>query len=415
MKIVFVSLMCYDTLYSDVVAAHPGDPDFFDREVIARHSDPIHKWCKMILENGGNAELWYLSALSKSTAVFQHRYGHVCRRIPGFQLGKYFGRFLECDCSSAVFRELRRHRLTHVLLVPYLQNRFLPVDMSDIVIRWCQRAGIKVYPVYGGASISDYGPLKRAIKAHVLRSVDGLLCQSRRELGIMRDQHRFPMERLHYFKNPLDLDNFHAVARAECNSRLGLSGAYRYLLYIGRLVQAKGVHHLVRIMPKILETEPACKLLIVGWGSMETQLRSMVETLHLEHDVSIIPSVANEELKYYYSLADIVVLPSYSEGTPNVLMEAIACGTPCVATTVGGIPDLLGEGVGIMVPPKDEAALLGAIQAVLSGRFTPNAAGSKALVEEIDIDRKGVELERILRAPMKGDLATVAHGSVLAP
>ena len=396
MRVAFVSLICYDSLSSDVVAAHPSDPDYFDREILAKHSDPIHKWCKMILDEGDSVELWYLSALSGTSAVFRHKYGHTCRRIPGFHLRKYLGRFLDCDCSTELLRELKRHEVSHVLLIPYLLNRRLPVDMSDIVIRSCQRAGIKVLPVYGGSSINIYGPVKRAIKAHVLRSVDGLLCQSRRELELMRDQHRFPVEKLHYFKNPLDLINFQPVPRAECARKLKLDGGSRYLLYVGRLVEPKGIRHLVRIMPEILMAEPSCKLLIAGWGPMEAELRGLVEVLHLEREISIVPFVANNDLKYYYSLADVVVLPSYSEGTPNVLMEAIACGATCVATDVGGIPDLLGDGVGIMVPPRDEGALLAAILKVLRGEFAVNQGKRLALMSEIDVTTKRKELHRIL-------------------
>lgn len=396
MRIALVSLICYDRLFRTQLIDHRDDPDYLDREIIANHGDPVHKICRALLGSDAGAELWYLSAYAKATKVFRHKYGHNLRRISGFALGDYLTRFLDCDSSVELLREIRHRQLTHVLLVPYLLNPLLPLDMADVLIAWCKRRGIKVFPIFGGSSINDYGPLKRTIKAHVLRSADGLLCQSRRELEIMRDQHRFPAERLHYFQNPLDLSSFHPVPRTECTRRLGLSEGSRYLLYVGRLVQAKGVHHLLRIMPKMLETEPGCRLLIVGWGPMETQLRSMVESLHLEREVSIMPAVANEELKYFYSLADAVVLPSYSEGTPNVLMEAIACGAACVATEVGGIPDLLGDGVGIMVPPRDEDELLAAIRKVLRGEFALNQERRLALMREADMATKRTELYRIL-------------------
>jgi glycosyltransferase involved in cell wall biosynthesis len=81
---------------------------------------------------------------------------------------------------------------------------------------------------------------------------------------------------------------------------------------------------------------------------------------------------------------------------PNVILEAIACNTPVVATAVGGIPHILSDNLGIIVPPKDDVALLNAIELILKNEFIPNADKRYKLLAEISIDAKGKKLKEIL-------------------
>ena len=90
MKVAFISLIPYDTYYSELININSGDPDYFDREVLTNHSDPVHKWCKMLTSNNINIEFWYLSHYSSDIKVFSHKYGHKIRRIPSFNIKKYF-------------------------------------------------------------------------------------------------------------------------------------------------------------------------------------------------------------------------------------------------------------------------------------------------------------------------------------
>ena len=107
---------------------------------------------------------------------------------------------------------------------------------------------------------------------------------------------------------------------------------------------------------------------IIGQGPLAGSLQAQVDRLGLGERVRLLGPRRQAELPDWYRAADVFVLPSHSEGVPNVLLEASACGLPCVATRVGGIPEISDRGDIRMVPPADPAALVGAIGEVLAGR-----------------------------------------------
>lgn len=396
MKVAFVSLIAYDDLNRVIIHAHPNDPDFYDQEILVSHHDPVQKWCKALIEQRIEIEFWYLSYLSKAAKYFHHQFGHKMLRIHACDLRSLMTRFFSMPLSWRLLRELRDQAVTHVILLNYLLNPKILVDMADIVIWHCRRRGIKVLPVYGGGSIEEYGFCKKKIKASFLRKSSGLLCQNRTELDAMLGRHRFPREKAFLFSNPLDLEHFQRMERADAVQALSLDGDSRYILYIGRLVHTKGAGHLIQIMPELLREFPRLVLLVIGTGAAEGEWRRSVDERGLSGHVRFLGYQENKRLHYFYNAAEALVLPSHSEGVPNVILEAIACDTPVIATAVGGIPHVLAGGLGILVPPLDEPALAEAIATVLKKRFVPDQEQRNRLLAEINMRTKGAELAKIL-------------------
>jgi glycosyltransferase involved in cell wall biosynthesis len=136
-------------------------------------------------------------------------------------------------------------------------------------------------------------------------------------------------------------------------------------IFVGRLTSQKGVDVLFRAWRRALrESAKPLPLLVVGDGPERESLESLAEELGLEEHIRFAGSV--EEIERYYHLAQLFILPSRSEGLPNALLEAMACGLPAIATCVGGIPDVVVDGeTGLLVPPDDEDALADAIERLL--------------------------------------------------
>ena len=399
MKVALITPFCYNKLYLNEINEHPENPDYFDEVILANHPDPVHKWCKMLHINNIDIEFWYLSSLQKELKIFTHKYGHKLRRIPGFEIKRYIPvpKRFNCDMSFRMLRELKKQKITHVLYLRYLLNMWLLVDFSDIIISFCKHNNIKIFPIYGGSSINRYKyKIKRKFKNYFLQKVDGLFCQSKSEINIMLNEYKFPSKKIHYFKNPLDLGNFYPIPKSDCFDYLNLNKNKRYILYVGRFEKSKGIHHLINIFPEIKSKYSNIALLIIGWGKYENELRKIANNLMLNNDIKIINFVKNDKLKYYCNIADVLVLPSYSEGTPNVLQEAIACNTICIGTNVGGIPDLLDDGVGLLIPPKDEKALYSTIHGVLKNGFEINQSKRKELLDEISLNNQSKRLKHIL-------------------
>jgi glycosyltransferase involved in cell wall biosynthesis len=111
-------------------------------------------------------------------------------------------------------------------------------------------------------------------------------------------------------------------------------GCKQLLLFVGVLNGRKGEFDLIRAMDKIVARMPDTKLLIIGDGPTKELAGQMTEKLGLSEHISFVPNVPYDDMPYYYKASDLFVLPSYSEGLPKVLLEAMACGTPVIASNI---------------------------------------------------------------------------------
>ena len=163
--------------------------------------------------------------------------------------------------------------------------------------------------------------------------------------------------RLHVFRNGVDLERFHPQAPSEARRALGLTGS-PLLLSVGHLVERKGHHLAVEAMPAVMETHPGARLLIIGEGSERARLESLMQSLGLADHVRLVGAIDNQLLASWYSAADALVLASSREGWANVLLEAMACGTPVLATRIWGTPEVVADdSVGVLVDRRDAASV----------------------------------------------------------
>jgi glycosyltransferase involved in cell wall biosynthesis len=133
------------------------------------------------------------------------------------------------------------------------------------------------------------------------------------------------------------------------------------LLYVGRLLREKGVLDLVEAMPSVLE-RARCRLVIVGDGGVERALRDRIHDLGLAESVSLAGYLEGDALLRAYADADVFVLPSWSEGFPTVLAEAMDAGLPIVTTRIQGAVDYLIEGEhALFTAPRDVHGLAAAL------------------------------------------------------
>jgi glycosyltransferase involved in cell wall biosynthesis len=169
-------------------------------------------------------------------------------------------------------------------------------------------------------------------------------------------------ERIHVIHNAIDR-GWGSGSRAEAErlrASLGIGAEKRVVLIVGRLSREKD--HLT-LLDAIREL-PEAHLLIVGEGPERGRIEEHIRVTGREGSVTLIGQVPSAEL--YYPMADVAVLSSVSEGSPNALLEAMAAGIPVAATAVGGIPEIVThEESALLVPPGDRAAMTVAIQRVL--------------------------------------------------
>jgi len=175
------------------------------------------------------------------------------------------------------------------------------------------------------------------------------------------------------------------------------------ILYLGRLHEVKGLEYLIKAFSSVKDKHPNSILTIVGEGEEKERLMKMIRSSRLEDSVEFIGRVEYKETREYYQNSDIFVLPSLSEGLPNVLMEAMACGLPSVVTHVGGNKELIKDSKGgFLVNPKSSSELSKAINELIEDPELRNDMGefNRKRVKKYDTKRvmrkKRMTIEKLI-------------------
>ena len=181
-----------------------------------------------------------------------------------------------------------------------------------------------------------------------------------------------PPERTYTLRNGVDTGFFkRSSSQTNANSSDSLA-----LLSVGNLVELKG-HHLV--IEALAQLPDSVKLTVVGSGPEDAVLRQLARELELEERVSFVSNVLQHELVEIYSHSDLMVLASSREGWANVILEALACGVPVVATNVGGAKEAITDSVaGLVIDERSATAIAKAIEEVCQKGFSPEAASDYA-------------------------------------
>ena len=136
----------------------------------------------------------------------------------------------------------------------------------------------------------------------------------------------------------------------------GISPEEFVFVYVGRLSEEKGLHYLLEAFSGLIRSAISARLVLIGDGPQHKVLKQRIAELDLEQRISL--TGFQKQISPWLAIADCFVLPSLTEGTPMALLEAMAAGVPIVATGVGGVPDVITNGVnGLLVPCANAEAL----------------------------------------------------------
>jgi glycosyltransferase involved in cell wall biosynthesis len=166
----------------------------------------------------------------------------------------------------------------------------------------------------------------------------------------------------------LDLEEFSPVQdKIPARKNLGLPSDKTIILYAGYLTKRKGVYELLEAIYRVQKKYPDILLIMCGAGPEEKTLQRLMREKGIEHTVRMVGEVEPEQMNKWMQASDLFVLASHTEGMPNVIMEAMACGLPVVATAVGGLPGVIGDCNGaLLVPSKNINELEKAIAKVIN-------------------------------------------------
>jgi D-inositol-3-phosphate glycosyltransferase len=231
------------------------------------------------------------------------------------------------------------------------------------------------------------------VEGQVMRLVDRVVAATPAEKRQMVELYGASPGRITVLPAGVDLNLFRPIPREEARRYVGLTdGSERLLLFVGRIDPVKGLNVLFEALCLLLrELAPnwqrrICLAVIGGdTGSAEAAreeaicLDEVKERYGLKEMVAFLGSRSQDTLPYYYSAADVCVMPSLYESFGLVALEAMACGTPVVASRVGGLPYVVRDGeTGLLVPDKDPAALAEGLRRVLTQPALQQSLGQRA-------------------------------------
>lgn len=175
--------------------------------------------------------------------------------------------------------------------------------------------------------------------------------------------------KLHTLRNGVDLERFHPIERKLARQQLCLPEDQRIFISVGHLVERKGHHIAIEAMVKLSES----LLLIAGAGPELGRLQQLATQLGVSDRVRFLGQIANEQLSGWYSAADALFLCSSREGWANVLLESMACGTPVVATSIWGTPEVVSSPIaGRLMLDRSATALNNSVSELLEDFPSPN-------------------------------------------
>lgn len=204
------------------------------------------------------------------------------------------------------------------------------------------------------------------------------ICRANRAIGLSKAIVNLTSQYYHIaFKdipivpNPINIDLFKPALAFNTNNNI---------LYIGRFEFRKGVHVLLRAIPHVLEKIPQAKFIFIGNDcGMKPYLLNKVNQLGIWDSVEFIDQIPRDKLISYYQQSALCVVPSLWENHPYVILEAMACGKPVIATDIGGISEIIEDRVnGILVPPGSVLALKEAIVEALNDKRLQERLGKNA-------------------------------------
>jgi glycosyltransferase involved in cell wall biosynthesis len=163
-----------------------------------------------------------------------------------------------------------------------------------------------------------------------------------------------------------------------------IEGREKALLYVGSLIERKGVIYLLRAMLKLRQEYPFYKLLIVGEGHLQKELEEFVNAHHLGDRVTFLGTKSQSEVANLMRRAKVLILPSTEEGQGAVLVEAMASGTPCVGSDIGGIPNVITPQTGRLFESANPDALYEAVDFILNNEVFWKEASQQARTRAVE-------------------------------
>jgi teichuronic acid biosynthesis glycosyltransferase TuaC len=259
---------------------------------------------------------------------------------------------------------------------------------ADAAVRIARLLGIPAIGEGIGDDVNtepDYSATMHRHFVRVMNELDGAIADGKRVADRMSQASG---KTVPIMLGPVDTDVFSPVPdKMSLRAQMSLPSEALIMLYVGALIEAKGIYEMLAAFRRARARQGNILLKICGTGPEHSRLSRMIEEQGMKDSVQLVGAVFPADgVAQWMQASDVLILASYGEGMPNVVMEAMACGLPVISTKVGGLPHAVGDCTGaILVEPKNvdelEVAMLKVAGDPALQRHMSIAARDKALQE----------------------------------
>lgn len=314
-----------------------------------------------------------LLSASRTRIVDNLTVEHVPYYFPPGTLRSLHGKFYRWSVAKA----FQRHLATFKPDVVFTHWAY-PDGWAAVKLGHTHKLPVVIQVMGSDVLLLKETPSRRAGTIEALQQADGIWAVSQ-DLARNVETLGVTSNRIRVIYDGVDTSLFHPGSQQEARELLKLDITGKIILFVGNLVAVKAIDKLLDACELLHQQGITFHTAVIGQGELRRSLEQHLSRLQCRSSVKFYGSIPQETLPDWYRAADVFVLPSYSEGVPNVLLEASACRLPYVASQVGGIPEIAKQGQGLLVPPGDACALANAIKEQLAApRREPLATRSRA-------------------------------------
>jgi glycosyltransferase involved in cell wall biosynthesis len=234
-------------------------------------------------------------------------------------------------------------------------HTLMPDGFAGILVR--KKIGIPLIVTIHGSDLLIYPYRNKLIFSHslkVLKKASRFITVSYQLKNKCYNEFNVSEKKIKVIPNGYDHKTFNFKPKKKVNDQL-------VILFVGNIIKAKGIFDLldaIKIIRKLDQNiYQKISWVIVGKGADMEEFKKRLNTFNIINDIKVVGQVPHEKISKYMKNADFVILPSWSEGLPATLVEAMGCGLPIIATKVGGIPEIINKDIGILVDPKNPEEL----------------------------------------------------------
>lgn len=244
-----------------------------------------------------------------------------------------------------------------------------PDGFAAILLGWWFRKPVVITARGSDVNRDGQSILIRPLLRHALRRADRVIAVSHALKRAMINI-GVPDEKIVVIPNGVDVAKFMPMSKKRAKERMGLD-TKRVILFVGTINENKGSELILRAVKRLVHERRLAdlQLVLIGDGPRREVLTRLIDEFELHDHVRLMGAVPHHVLVSWYNAADVLCLASHQEGMPNVVLESLACGTPVVATAVGGIPEVISSGKLGILTDREPDAIAEALDVALSRQW----------------------------------------------